>query len=76
MKYGSAAIAFSYHRAASSRRRSAFARLPRLFRGSAAFGSRSAAALNSLQASFGRPDYDLQKAMRERLQHLLEVERY
>jgi len=27
-------------------------------------------------ASFGRPDYDLQKAMRERLQHLLEVERY
>jgi tetratricopeptide (TPR) repeat protein len=27
-------------------------------------------------ASFGHPDYDLQKAMRERLQHLLEVERY
>jgi tetratricopeptide (TPR) repeat protein len=27
-------------------------------------------------ADFGRPDYDLQKAMRERLQHLLEVERY
>jgi tetratricopeptide (TPR) repeat protein len=26
-------------------------------------------------ASFGRPDYDLQKAMRERLQRLLEVER-
>jgi tetratricopeptide (TPR) repeat protein len=27
-------------------------------------------------ASFGRPDYDLQKAMRERLDHLLAVERY
>jgi tetratricopeptide (TPR) repeat protein len=27
-------------------------------------------------ASFGRPDYDLQKAMSERLQHLLEVESY
>ncbi len=27
-------------------------------------------------AAFGRPDYDLQKAMRERLDHLLEVERY
>jgi tetratricopeptide (TPR) repeat protein len=27
-------------------------------------------------ASFGRPDYDLQKAMRERLQRLLEIERY
>jgi tetratricopeptide (TPR) repeat protein len=27
-------------------------------------------------ASFGRPDYDLQKVMRERLQHLLEIERY
>jgi tetratricopeptide (TPR) repeat protein len=27
-------------------------------------------------ASFGRPDYDLQKDMRERLQWLLEIERY
>ena len=27
-------------------------------------------------AAFGRPDYDLQKAMRERLQRLLEIERY
>jgi tetratricopeptide (TPR) repeat protein len=27
-------------------------------------------------ASFGRPDFDLQKAMRERLQRLLEIERY
>jgi tetratricopeptide (TPR) repeat protein len=27
-------------------------------------------------AAFGRPDYDLQKAMRERLDHLLAVERY
>ena len=27
-------------------------------------------------ADFGRPDYDLQKAMRERLQKLLEIERY
>lgn len=27
-------------------------------------------------AAFGQPDYDLQKAMRERLQRLLEVERY
>lgn len=27
-------------------------------------------------AAFGRPGYDLQKAMRERLDHLLEVERY
>ena len=27
-------------------------------------------------ASFGRPDYDLQRAMRERLQRLLEIERY
>jgi tetratricopeptide (TPR) repeat protein len=27
-------------------------------------------------ATFGRPDYDLQKAMRERLDHLLAVERY
>ena len=27
-------------------------------------------------ADFGRPDYDLQKAMRERLQRLLEIERY
>jgi len=27
-------------------------------------------------AGFGRPDYDLQKAMRERLDHLLAVERY
>ncbi len=27
-------------------------------------------------ASFGRPDYDLQKAMRERLDHLRAVERY
>jgi tetratricopeptide (TPR) repeat protein len=27
-------------------------------------------------AAFGRPDYDLQKAMRERLNHLLAVERY
>ena len=27
-------------------------------------------------AAFGRPDYDLQKAMRERLDHLLDVERY
>jgi tetratricopeptide (TPR) repeat protein len=27
-------------------------------------------------ASFGRPDYDLQKAMRERLDHLMAVERY
>jgi tetratricopeptide (TPR) repeat protein len=27
-------------------------------------------------ASFGRQDYDLQKAMRERLQRLLEIERY
>jgi len=27
-------------------------------------------------AGFGRPDYDLQKAMQERLNHLLEVERY
>jgi tetratricopeptide (TPR) repeat protein len=27
-------------------------------------------------ADFGKPDYDLQKAMRERLQHLLEIERY
>jgi len=32
--------------------------------------------LASRNVSFGRPDYDLQKAMRERLQHLLEVERY
>ncbi len=27
-------------------------------------------------AAFGRPDYDLQRAMRERLDHLLAVERY
>jgi tetratricopeptide (TPR) repeat protein len=27
-------------------------------------------------AAFGKPDYDLQKAMRERLDHLLAVERY
>ena len=27
-------------------------------------------------AAFGRPDYDLQKAMRERLDHLLAIERY
>ena len=27
-------------------------------------------------ASFGRPDYDLQHAMRERLDHLLAVQRY
>jgi tetratricopeptide (TPR) repeat protein len=27
-------------------------------------------------AAFGRPDYDLRKAMSERLQHLLEIERY
>ncbi len=27
-------------------------------------------------AAFGRPDYDLQKAMRDRLDHLLAVERY
>lgn len=27
-------------------------------------------------ASFGQPDYDLQKAMRERLDHLLAVGRY
>ena len=26
-------------------------------------------------ASFGRPDYDLQQAMRERLDHLLAIER-
>ena len=27
-------------------------------------------------AAFGRPDYDLQKAMRERLDHLLAMERH
>ena len=32
--------------------------------------------LASRNASFGRPDFDLQKAMRERLQRLLEIERY
>jgi tetratricopeptide (TPR) repeat protein len=32
--------------------------------------------LASRNGSFGRPDYDLQKAMRERLQRLLEIERY
>jgi tetratricopeptide (TPR) repeat protein len=32
--------------------------------------------LASRNASFGRPDYDLQRAMRERLQLLLEIERY
>lgn len=32
--------------------------------------------LSRRNASFGRPDYDLQKDMRERLQRLLEIERY
>jgi tetratricopeptide (TPR) repeat protein len=31
--------------------------------------------LSQRNASFGRPDYDLQKAMRERLDHLLTIER-
>ncbi len=32
--------------------------------------------LAARNASFGRPGYDLQKAMRERLDHLLSIERY
>jgi hypothetical protein len=31
--------------------------------------------LNQRNAAFGRPDYDLQKAMRDRLDHLLAIER-
>jgi uncharacterized protein len=31
--------------------------------------------LSQRNAAFGRPDYDLQKAMRERLDHLLAIER-
>jgi hypothetical protein len=31
--------------------------------------------LSQRNAGFGRPDYDLQKAMRERLEHLLAIER-
>jgi hypothetical protein len=32
--------------------------------------------LGRRNAAFGKPDYDLQKAMRERLDHLLAIERH
>ncbi len=56
----------------------------KVVREAASGGSRAGRALQREQdefiagrdAAFGRPDYDLQKAMRERLDHLLAVERH